>query len=75
MHIKEGFGSGLYLYRGSMRGAWREGSFTEGNPNNVYVSILLSNAYERTFTLLSLLRQVFVSFIYCRRFHTTEFSV
>jgi hypothetical protein len=29
-HVREGFGRGhLSLYRGSMRGTWREGSHTE----------------------------------------------
>jgi hypothetical protein len=75
IHIKKGFGSGVYLYRGSTRGNWREGSFTEGTPNKVHVAILLSNVSERTFTLLPLLRKVIVSFIYSLRFRTTEFSV
>jgi len=47
----------------------------EGTPNNVHLSIVLSNASERTFTLSSLLHQVVVSFIYCLRFHTSEFCV
>jgi hypothetical protein len=57
-----------------MRGTWRESSFTEGTANNARISILVSNVSERTFTLLPLLRQVFVSFIYCLRFRTTKLS-